>query len=858
MIHKLVFPDSFDFGMPTCSLVPFHSRGIDDTWLHKRAAMFDGELDDFERKKGHQYMHIISVGAWNRYGPNNNADAFIKEAMSHTCPRPKDPSRKTINLTGGLVEYHDKTFMANGKVYKDHNNKHKDGAASGYIVKAAYNHAMDRGELIVGVDEKLWRKELQKVANDEAIYFSMGCFTTGTLITLAGGKQLPIENVSPGNKVIMHDGSVGTVASINTDDKVGDVMVTVKPSGGIPLECTTNHPFRIVRREKMIGSNGRFIGEDLDILLESEWVHADCLRLGDYVITPANAVEERPEYMTTEFMRLLGYYLAEGYLLFDGKDKPVAVRFTVHKDELAAVEIPQLCLDLETAKEAHINGDKNSPMVSAITVRDHGLAEQFWTLCGKGAKYKQLDEEVLNAPKDMVLALLGAYNGGDGGFYAKAGVVRSKGNAYFSTASKALAVQLQMLFAKLGAPVSINTLKHVTSRSANVEKGYTIEYQVWCSKEATAMLCPHSVKLPEFIDEVRGRRDRFIVNGFMLARVNKISKEEADFTVHNMEVSSEQHSYLANGVAVHNSDCPEDICTYCHNESRKLADYCEHLKKHAMQIASDGTQVCALTGRAFFHDISGVGRPAEKICFGLRKVANEVITGAELAEMYVTGPPAHMFPYGSSRSRRYALLQKLAKIEKEILMSTEPECGKEAFAPGSGFGDVDDSIVGRMANEDPHAALGALKRFKVVLPADIFFRMIMGDKMAEVQPNMDDAKASMPGSLGRLLDSDNLSDVLGDGSYEASGCCDGAMMKDAKALVPECSIQAEPVRVRVIRAVVNGTPVGGKTIIEKKASDVSESAGLLATEYANYLLSFTDGLTETEQRLSVVQLCATV
>jgi len=479
VIQKLIFPDAFDFGMPTASLVPLHSRGIDDGWLHKRAAMFDTDME-FERRKGHQYIHLISVGAWERYGPNNNADAFIRKNATHTCPHPKDESRRTIDLVGGLVDYHNKTFMANGKVYKNHVNRHKDGKPSGYIVKAAFNMPMDRGELIIGVDASKWRKELQKVASGDPIYFSMG------------------------------------------------------------------------------------------------------------------------------------------------------------------------------------------------------------------------------------------------------------------------------------------------------------------------------------------------------------------------------------------SDCPEDICSYCHNESHKIEDYCNCLTKLAMQIASDGTQVCALTPRPFFHDISGVGRPAEKICFGLRKVAGEVITGAELARMYSLAPPAHMFPQGTTLAHKFNLLQKLAKIEKEILMSTEPEAGVEAFCPGSGFGEVDDKLVDRMSDEDPHAVLGALKRFKVVLPADLFFRMIMGDKFSDIEPDMDSVKESLPGIMGRLLGSEELPEVLGDGSYEPAGDCGGNIGRDAKAMMPECSIHAEPVRVRVIKSVVNGTPVGGKTAIEKKAGAFDERAELLATEYANYLLTFADGLTDTEQRLSVAQLCATV
>lgn len=855
MIQKLIFPDSFDFGMPTASMVPLHSRGIDDKWLRKRAALFTGEVE-FDRKPGHQYIHLISVGAWDRYGPNNNGDAFIRKSAEHTCPDPADPTRKTIQLNGGLVDYHDKTFMANGAVYKKHVNRHENGTPSGYIVKAAYNHAMDRGELIVGVEEDLWRSELQKVANEQPIYFSMGCFTAGTLITMADGKQKPIEDVAAGDAVRMHDGATGTVECTKTDHKTDDTLMTVKPSGGLPLGCTTGHPYFVVPREKLINKHNRFIGEDIDVLAEGVWKHASCLELGDYVVTPVDDTFERPEYMTTEFMRLLGYYLAEGYLLFDGKDLPVAVRFTVHKDELAASEIPDLCRALGTAKAAHTNGDKNSPNVVVVTVRDSGLAEHFWALCSKGAKTKQLDEEVLNAPRELALELLGTYHNGDGGFYSQSGI-NSKGNAYFSTSSMALAQQLQIWFAKLGTPVSINVLKHTTSRSANVAAGYTTEYQVWCSKEATAMLCPFSAKIPARTDEARGRRDRFIINGYALAKVNKISREETDFTVYNMEVSSEQHSYLANGVAVHNSDCPEDICSYCHNEAKSLKQYCDHLTKHAMQITEDGTQICALTPRPFFHDISGVGRPAEKICFGLRKVASGVITGAALAEMYNIAPPTHAFPAGSSQARRHNLLQKLAKIEKEVLMSSAPE-GSEAFSPGSDFGCAGDDLVDRMSSEDPHAVLGALKNCKVVLPAELFFRMIMGDKFADIEGDLGDVKASLPGIMGRLLDSDQLPDVLADGSYEPTGCGEGQTKADAEALMPTCSLEQEPVRVRVIRAVLNGSPVGGKVTISKKASEVSERAELLCREYANYLLSFSDGLADSEQRLSVAQLCATV
>jgi hypothetical protein len=63
----------------------------------------------------------------------------------------------------------------NAAVYKEHQTKRNGAEPSGYIAKAAVNVPMCRGELIIGVDENKWRRELQKKANGGNIYFSMGC-----------------------------------------------------------------------------------------------------------------------------------------------------------------------------------------------------------------------------------------------------------------------------------------------------------------------------------------------------------------------------------------------------------------------------------------------------------------------------------------------------------------------------------------------------------------------------------------------------------------------------------------------------------------------------------------------------------
>ena len=157
--------------MESVALIDTFSRGLHKEAMEKRAACFDDIMDGFKRKPGHAYLHLISTGALEKYGVNSNGDAFPKEA--YECrPFLGGPVMK---MGGGLKEYHDKTFMQHGKVYKNHENGLKNGKASGYIVKAAYNTIMDRGELLVGVDEQIWRHDLEKLAEGKPVFVSMGC-----------------------------------------------------------------------------------------------------------------------------------------------------------------------------------------------------------------------------------------------------------------------------------------------------------------------------------------------------------------------------------------------------------------------------------------------------------------------------------------------------------------------------------------------------------------------------------------------------------------------------------------------------------------------------------------------------------
>lgn len=77
-----------------------------------------------------------------------------------------------------------------------------------------------------------------------------------------------------------------------------------------------------------------------------------------------------------------------------------------------------------------------------------------------------------------------------------------------------------------------------------------------------------------------------------------------------------------------------DVCSICGNEAPTRADYCEHAKFAMNQILPDGQKVFVHNPSPDFFDISRVFRPADRIGYTLKKVAEvyEIRSSAELGE----------------------------------------------------------------------------------------------------------------------------------------------------------------------------------------------------------------------------------
>lgn len=188
MLNKAIHPDSFNFDYPVAQIVDTFSKGIDKGWMSKRAAMFDEVRSDIKPEKDRTLVHLITTGSGETYGSNNNADYFNKCAYEWVFPQPERGMSKKAMLDGGLTKYHN-TFMKRGYVYKHHENNKDPKFASGMIKCEAYNPKMERGELIVSLDNAKWKDEIEKMAKDEPVYWSIGCCVPTDACSICGHRR---------------------------------------------------------------------------------------------------------------------------------------------------------------------------------------------------------------------------------------------------------------------------------------------------------------------------------------------------------------------------------------------------------------------------------------------------------------------------------------------------------------------------------------------------------------------------------------------------------------------------------------------------------------------------------------------
>ena len=470
-----------------------------------------------------------------------------------------------LSMDEGLKKYPDLVKEYFGKVIPSGDNKYSalntavwSGGSFVYIPKGV-NVKMPLQTYFRINAENAGQFERTLIIVDEgaSVHYIEGCFTAGTQIMTREG-LVAIEDVTTESEVLTHSGKYQSVYHTQVrpySGKLYTVSVTGQPSEVI--EATEEHPFLIVKRKYKNNRNAHW---------KPEWIPVKNVSKGDYVCTPIDQVEHTQDILEYEvpvgtgrhgwqleklrmkcdqkLFRLIGYYLAEGSISAGSY-----LNFSFGSTERTYIEeVKELISTVfseSRVRESHHEGN-NGTNVVVSSVRLCRFFEQF----GTHSSGKQIPTWVLQEEKEKQAALMDAWYKGDGNFYRKQLKHGFKEMFRISTTSKTLALQGRMILARLGIASSFNRqVRKSTGRETmyNLVIGgeymvpfgeiveQPIQPKIWGKKRATSY----------HVDEK-----------YLYAPIRDIHSKEVDnISVYNFSVT-EDESYVAGGVAVHNCTAP--------------------------------------------------------------------------------------------------------------------------------------------------------------------------------------------------------------------------------------------------------------------------------------------------------------
>ena len=405
--------------------------------------------------------------------------------------------------------------------------------AHSYVTKAATLHNCgDIMRLYIKVDPK------NEIITD-AKFKTFGCLPPEAEVVAANGGWRKMSETTEKDNVVNRKGAVATIAETfkqNYSGPMVDIIPFVSPYNHFSV--TSGHPVLSIKRDSL--KKSRRASHKCDWLrvnqkelfaAEPAYIEARHLEKSDYLVFNVNHDVKDSSIFTKEIMRLLGYYLSEGYLIAKGR----AVAFAFNKKEKKAIDEVKSLVFGFIGKEmrGRIRGN-----VHEIWCSSTKLAQFLKTHAGSIARKKQLSKDIMLLPYDKQKELIKTYLIGDGD------VDRRRPGDSFTyravTTSSAIAIQVQQILARGGIFSSIKE----TLKSGGLIEGRKIK---------PSLMYVISFKLERTHKFVHKTDKAFLVP------IRDVRKRIYEGPVYNLRIQDETNSYLVKGFAVHN--CGAAIAT---------------------------------------------------------------------------------------------------------------------------------------------------------------------------------------------------------------------------------------------------------------------------------------------------------
>jgi hypothetical protein len=833
---KVFSPSGWDLDGPVASLIKISSRGLigsdRETFIKRAGAasnIFLPYLDSIKIAADEVPVHMIGVCAHETWSFNRNGDGWFRDV---------------------LKKAHD-TFVKMARPYRSHKNKDPE-KSYGKIKLSAYNDAMDRVELLVAYNSTkeaaerngglIADKEIEKLARDGNLPVSMACALPGTLVKTRRG-FVRVEAIKPGDHVLTHRGRFRRVYATMRRRRQQFARISTRFCGRQVVEMTPDHKFWAVRWSDLprLGGNSIRSKDPLgmsrpmrtrrrgELYAHAHYIPCGDLRPGDLLLMPIYR-GDNSSTLSRDDARLLGYYTAEGSI----GDRDTAVCFTCNVLDDILNELPALVSpEISVSYARHSQSDK---AVNAW-VRSRSLVDLAETQVGRGVRNKVIPRLIYDAPRDIKLEYMAAWFNGDGWQDVK--------GMHWSTCSRSLSLELQMLLASVDIPASIYRIDHTSNLPHGVKRaGDGVEYTVNVSNRYSGLFAGRS--RAEDISLQADKTTAFITGDFLAVPVKEVKIVEREVEVYDLSVEDDE-SFTVFGLAVSNCRVPFDSCSYCGNRARTRAEYCtpplckaggckDNLTK-LVKVGNDIVHVGVFNPDPEFFDMSHVFRPAEYTAYGsiadyLTKAAADHgffgIGGAKIAEDLGVTAPAHLAGdplWVTAAAERLRLANALADMEKVACRVVAPQA-LMAFLPNTRVsltGDLD-----RCSREKIGSALAALADDDIILPLRDFAWLTKRAAFAA------EAVGELPGIYGRLRDSGELAGCLAGFEYDLDGRTGLGDRADAARLHLHFSLEKQAVEKRARMAALREPEQQSRPPLVKSAEACSAEAVSLARDYAAY------------------------
>lgn len=360
------------------------------------------------------------------------------------------------------------------------------------------------------------------------------CFHPSTFINTQNG-NITIDKINVGDFVLTHTGEYKKVTKV-MKTLVNEDLIELKNTLGSNLLVTKNHPFLTKKYSDLYKL--RDIKKHKTSFKNTIWKSIENLNTGDLLYYPFNTqeiIDNNSEIIYEEdFFKLIGIYMGDGNLAIKysnkGNIESIKVRVSLGKDYPELIEEVTRLLKKYSKNSVGINDFKNH---INLVCYDTELGKKILNLCG-GPNNKKLNFNLLHAPINLQKQIIKGWYETDG--------CDDKNGFSISTSYENLLYDLTYLFKRC------NLLYGVFCTKAH---DAIIRGKVIHSKNSYSIRCSN-VDI-ESLNQERTNHTSIIIDNYTIKKFKRKNINYFNYIgfVYNLEVE-DNHSYTANGIAVHN------------------------------------------------------------------------------------------------------------------------------------------------------------------------------------------------------------------------------------------------------------------------------------------------------------------